>query len=290
MRAPTPVRRTWVAGVALILLSLALLQFDRHGISPGPVGRAVIGGVAPLQGVVTRAALAVRGVWLDYAALRGVRDENKNLQEKLKHLQAQAAQAADLEAENDRLRRLIDLGDRRKDLRLRAAKVVSRSTSPYFRVLSLELEVGEGSVAEGMPVIAPGGVVGQVRTLVGSRAEVLLLTDPRSAIDVVLEDSRALGVAVGTGEKDRYAAKLEYLQRSIKARAGERVLTTGDDGRYPRGLVVGEVSAVGGETSGPFQAATVVPQVDLGALDEVFIVLGPSGLSPEGDRFEGEQP
>ncbi|MCA9560029.1 MAG: rod shape-determining protein MreC [Myxococcales bacterium] len=290
MRKSTPTRRPWIAGVLLVLLSLALLQFDRRGQAPGPIGRAVVAALAPLQGVTTSAGHAVRGVWLDYADLRDVREDNKALQAKLRALQAQAAQAADLQAENDRLRRLLDLGDRRKDLRLRAAKVVARSTSAYFRVLSLELEVGDGAITEGMPVIAPGGVVGQVRTLTGSRAEVLLVTDPRSAIDVVLEKSRARGVAVGTGEQDRYAAKLEYLQRSVKAVGGERVLTTGDDGRYPRGLVVGEVAAVGGDVSGPFQNATVRPLVDLGALDEVFIVLGPTGLTADGKDYEAPEP
>ncbi len=290
MRKSTPTRRPWIAGVLLVILSLALLQFDRRGDAPGPLGRALVATLAPLQSVTTSAGHSVRGVWLDYADLRDVREDNKALQAKLRAVQAQAAQAADLQAENDRLRRLLELGDRRKDLRLRAAKVVARSTSAYFRVLSLELEVGDGPITEGMPVIAPGGVVGQVRTLTGSRAEVLLVTDPRSAIDVVLEKSRARGVAVGTGEKDRYAAKLEYLQRSVKAVGGERVLTTGDDGRYPRGLVVGEVAAVGGDVAGPFQNATVRPLVDLGALDEVFIVLGPTGLTADGKDYEAPTP
>jgi rod shape-determining protein MreC len=121
----------------------------------------------------------------------------------------------------------------------------------------------------------------------GRRADVLLITDPRSAVDVVLEQSRARGVAVGTGEADRYAARLQYLQRDVKAVEGERVLTTGDDGRYPRGLMVGEVRRTGIEDTGPFQRAEAVPVVDLNALDEVFVVLGPTGLSADGGRFEG---
>ena len=271
--------------------SIFLLQFDRREAAPGPIGQFLSATVAPLHRAVSAAGQVVRDVWLDYVALTEVREKNLLLASELRALQAEAGQTADLRAENQRLRRLLDLGDRRKDLRLRAARVVTRTTSAYFRVLRIDLAVGEEEdIEQGMPVVAPGGVVGQVRARDGDRAEVLLVTDPRSAIDVVLEQSRARGVAVGTGEPDKYAARLRYLQRDVRAIEGERVLTTGDDGRYPRGLVVGKVRNLSADESGPFQRADVVPLVDLNALEEVFIVLGPSGLNTDdilGDEEAG---
>ncbi len=272
--------------MGLVALSVALLQFDRQTDGPGPVGRVLTYALSPLHGTATIAGRKVRSLWLDYLALVDVRAENASLHAQVRDLQDRAARAGDLAAENERLRRLLELGDRRKDLRLRAARVVARGTSPYFRVLSVTLDVGDGPVEEGMPVIAPGGVVGQVRSVRGDRAEILLVTDPRSAVDVVMEKSRARGVAVGTGEQDRYATRLDYVQRSAQIVIGERVLTTGDDGRYPRGLVVGEILEVGGEGTGPFRGARARPLVDLSFLDEVFVVLGPSGLSGDGTTFE----
>ncbi len=282
-------RKAILTGLGLVSLSLVLLFFDRNGVHPGPLGQGVIAVAAPIHAGLTGAGRSVHGLWGDYLALRGVREENAELRDRVRSLQEQAARTADLLAENERLRGLLELADRRKDLRLRAARVAGRSNSPYFRVMRIELDVGDAThIEEGMPIIAPGGVVGQIRTLVGARAEVLLVTDPRSAIDVVLEKSRARGVAVGTGEEDRYEARLEYLERAVEAVDGERVLTTGDDGRYPAGLVLGSVIAAGpGEETGPFQSARVRPMVDLGALEEVFVVLGPTGLSPDGTRFEG---
>jgi len=283
-------RRAIATGIILVGASLAFLFFDRAGVHAGPVGRTVIAVTAPVQGGLTVAGRSVNGIYGDYLALRGVREENVLLRARVRELQEQAARTADLVTENERLRRLLELADRRKDLRLRAARVIGRSNSPFFRVMKIELDIGEPeNIEEGMPVVAPGGVVGQVRTLTGHRAEVLLVTDPRSAIDVVLEKSRARGVAVGTGEPERYRARLEYLERSVEAVDGERVLTTGDDGRYPPGLVVGAVAVDGsGEESGPFRSAQVRPLVDLGALEEVFVVLGPTGLSPDGARFEAK--
>jgi len=282
-------RRAILTGLVLVSVTLVFLFFDRNGDHPGPFGRGVIAATAPLHAGLTGAGRSVHGLWRDYLALRGVREENADLRVRVRALQEQAARTADLLAENERLRGLLELADRRKDLRLRAARVVGRSNSPFFRVMRIEIDVGDAThIEEGMPIIAPGGVVGQIRTLVGTRAEILLVTDPRSAIDVVLEKSRARGVAVGTGEPDRYEARLEYLERAVEAVDGERVLTTGDDGRYPAGLVLGAVVAAGpGEETGPFQSARVRPMVDLGALEEVFVVLGPTGLSPDGTRFEG---
>ena len=187
------------------------------------------------------------------------------------------------------MRRLLQLGDRRKDLRLRAARVVARTSSEVFRVMRIELDVGDEPVSEGMTVIAPGGVVGQLRMVADGRAEVLLITDPRSAIDVVLEQSQARAIAVGSGEKDRYAANLKYLAQAVTPIKGERVLTTGEDAQHPRGLVVGEVVEWGEPESGHFKKATLRPNVDLGSLEEVFIVLGPSGLTPDGARFETDK-
>jgi rod shape-determining protein MreC len=280
-----PPRRAWLIALIPLVASVALLFLDRR--ASGPVASVMTRLVDPLRTLSSRAGQSVHGLWVDYVALRGVREENLVLQADVRELQAQAARSADLVAENERLRALLELADSRKDLRLRAARVVARANSSYFRVLSLELDVGDAAVEAGMPVMAPGGVVGQIRNLNGTRAEVLLMTDPRSAIDVVLEQSRARGVAVGTGEEKTYAARLEYLQRSFKVVEGERVLTTGDDGRYPRGLVVGEVATLGGDVVGPFQSAVVRPMVDLGALDEVFVVLGPTGLSADGGDYVG---
>ncbi len=127
--------------------------------------RGGLGALSPLHGTATIAGRKVRSLWLDYLALVDVRAENASLHAQVRDLQDRAARAGDLAAENERLRRLLELGDRRKDLRLRAARVVARGTSPYFRVLSVTLDVGDGPVEEGMPVIAPGGVVGDKKPL-----------------------------------------------------------------------------------------------------------------------------
>lgn len=288
MQSGSQSRRVLPIAIGLLVSSVLLIKFDQRGDAPGFVGRGVVSAVSPLQSAMTSLGSSVNTLWLEYVDLVDAKEKGLALGKTVRELRHQLAELEELRAENGRLRQLLELGDRRKDLRLRAARVVGRSTSPYFRVLRIVLDVGDGHIKPGMPVLAAGGVVGQIRFVSGTRAEVLLVTDPRSAIDVVLESSRARGVAVGTGEEDRYAARLKYLQHNLKAEVGERVLTTGEDERYPRGLVVGRVESVEDDATGPFQKARVRPLVEFGALDEVFIVLGPSGLTADGKRLQGQ--
>ena len=286
MRRPTSPRRPILVGILLFTLSVVCLFFDRAETGAGPMSRAVGRVFSPLHVLVTSAAHSVRVLRADFVSLTEVRAQNQTLEAQLQTERNERAELEGLRSENDRLRSLLELADKRKDLRLKAARVVARSVSPYFRVLKISLEGDGDDVKPGMPVLAPGGLVGQVRAASGDRVEVLLVTDPRSAIDVVLETSRARGMAVGTGEPDRYAARLEYLQRSEETAVGERVLTTGDDGRYPRGLAVGRITTLTTQAHGLFQDAELEPMVDLSALEEVFVVLGPSGLTPDGTDIQ----
>lgn len=279
-----------MVGVVLIALSLGLLFGDRRDGGPGPVGRTLSRMLGPLHAGVTSLGRSVRAARQDYIALTEVRAQNRALEAEARSLREKLAETDGLRAENERLRGLLELADKRKDLRLRAARVTARAVSPYFRVLRVTLDVDGPDVKAGMPVIAPGGLVGQLRSVTGDAAEVLLITDPRSSVDVVLETSRARGVAVGTGEPDRYAARLEYLERSDASVVGERVLTTGDDGRYPRGLALGRVAMLKAQAHGLFQDAELEPLVDLSALEEVFVVLGPTGLTPDGLDLERGKP
>lgn len=273
-------------GILLFTLSGVCLFFDHGDTGAGPLSRIVGRVFSPLHVVVTSAAKSVREMREDYVSLTEVRAQNRALETELQAMRNERDELDGLRSENERLRGLLELADKRKDLRLRAARVSGRSVSPYFRVMKVTLDANGDEVKPGMPVIAPGGLVGQVRSTTNATAEVLLITDPRSAIDVVLETSRARGLAVGTGEPDRYAARLEYLQRNDETVVGERVMTTGDDGRYPRGLAVGRVTTLKPQAHGLFQDAELEPVVDLSALEEVFVVLGPSGLTPDGTDIQ----
>ncbi len=281
---PEYIRKHYTIGLILIALNVALLFFDGTGPVSGPVSIAVERVAAPLNDVLGRWGGSVAGVWNDYVDLVHVRDENEHLQQENNRLKGRIAALNALALENKRLSALLEIAETRKDLRLRVARVVRRSRSRQYRVVGLELDSTEG-VEVGMAVVAQGGLVGQVRDLTDGNASVLLVTDPRSAVDVVLEKSRVRGIAVGSGHPTEYSAKLRYLNRSAQIVSRESVLTTGDAGRFPAGLVVGSVAPASDAQGGPFQDASVQAAVDFDDLDLVYIVLGTTGLTRDGEAF-----
>jgi rod shape-determining protein MreC len=126
------------------------------------------------------------------------------------------------------------------------------------------LERGDGEVKPGMVILAEGGLAGRVRRVDGEGAEVLYVSDPGSAIDVVVPRTGARGVLRGT--------RLEYLPESDEVAVGDRVATSGIGGLPPR-LVVGEVVRVEKVSSEPFQRVVVRPAVDVTRLERVVILL-----------------
>ncbi len=283
-------RRTAGVGLLIIFLAFLSVHFDDRQGRPGPLGQFVSSAVSPFHDLWSGWGQGLRSFWYSYVALWDVREENDALKREVAELEARAARVDELETENLRLAELLEFAESRKDLRLSSAQVVSRSNSPLFRVMSLTIDAGRADqLSVGQPVLSSRGVVGQVRAISGTNAEVLLLTDPRSAVDVILEQSKARGLAIGTGDPSNYTVRLEYLERNARIVPGERVLTTGDAGVYPRGLYLGSVVLKAQEGVRPFRRAEVRPGVDPSALEQVFIVLGPSGLSQDGSRFESQR-
>ncbi len=106
----------------------------------------------------------------------------------------------------------------------------------------------------------------------GTLADVLLTVDSRSAVDVMIERTGARGIARGTGERDRYSARVEYLQRTDDVRVGDVVVTSGLGCRYPAGVLVGRVAAVTRREFGIYQEVEVAPAVNFSRLSEVLVL------------------
>ncbi len=122
-----------------------------------------------------------------------------------------------------------------------------------------------------MSVIAPAGVVGRVVVPSARNAKVQLLVDRNAAAGALIERSRAQGVVVGTGDAQLH---LEYVSEIADVAVGDTVVTSGIDGIFPRGFVIGTVSRV--DKSGPaYRLITVNPAVDFSSIEDVLVVLSP---------------
>ena len=123
-----------------------------------------------------------------------------------------------------------------------------------------------------MAVIAPAGIVGRLVVPSLRSAKVQLLVDRNAAAGAIIERTRAQGVVVGAGD-DRL--RLEYVSEVFDIVAGDVVVTSGIDGIYPKGFIIGRVESVE-RSGGAYKRITITPAVDFRSLEEVLVVLTPT--------------
>ena len=123
-----------------------------------------------------------------------------------------------------------------------------------------------------MGVVTPAGVVGRIVKTNSASSVVLLVTDPNNAIAGVVQRTRDEGIVEGTSHG---RARLKYIPLLSRVQAGDRVVTSGLTGAFPRGLAIGGLTQVEKSEGDLFQSAEIEPEVDLSKLDEVLIITAP---------------
>ncbi len=263
-----------LAGLLLLVPCVLLYSGLKRPEKLNGFDQAVLRVSSPLQAGVSWVIGGIGSLWNRYVWLVDVDDENEELRAQNDQLRQQLAQARREAADTAALESLIGL-ERGTPAETVGARVVSASVNPYFRVLRLRLDRGEGEVEVGMPVINAAGLVGRVSRVYGDYSDVLLVTDPQSSIDVVIPRTGGRGVLTGLSREDSYRAEIEYLERDKEVKEGDVVVTTGLGSSMPAGIAVGTIAAVTTKEYGLYQEVEIAPSVDFSALDVVLVVLAP---------------
>jgi rod shape-determining protein MreC len=232
-----------------------------------PIGPLLIAVMRPFQTGIQATVGGIKDVFFNYAALRGLSGENEQLKERIRQLEAERNRLLEDEATNKRLRELMEF---RSELPPGAvtASVTANSASTWFH--SVLIDKGKSSrVEKGMAVVSHLGVVGQVVSVTANNAKVLLVTDSHSGVDVVAQRSRARGIVAGSPESGPI---MKYVKRSDDLQEGDRLVTSGLDGVFPKGLLVGTVAKVNKKSIGLFQHVEVTLAVDPARIEEVLVV------------------
>lgn len=279
----------WSLTGVLILLPALVLRASLSRGTPSALDQALLRITAPLETGVSWVVEGIGGTWSRYIALVDVEAENRELRddnERLrKDLAAMTRRAYDVAALED-----LAVVKKRTPADTLGARVIGAPLSPQFRVLRLKIDRGGREVATDMPVITSEGPVGRVDKVYGDYADVVLISDPSSRIDVVIRDpaqpaaqvNGARGLLVGLGRADSYACKIEWLERQgrpspgpdAKVKVGDEVVTSGLGASFPAGLVVGKVGKIIGD-DGMFQSVEVTPTVDVSRVRAVMVLLAP---------------
>jgi rod shape-determining protein MreC len=253
---------------ALLLISLHLLTggLSRADYAAAPAF-AMLEVMRPVQAATARLGDGASAIVHNYLDLVGVREENKRLRAQIAELKGEGAQITELQTENQHLASLLELRDA-LGLDAVAASVIGSDATG----LSHTLVLGQGSssgLRPGMAVLSNRGVVGRIIDTSQNAARVLLIDDHNSALDGFDERSRARGIVAGVVDD---GIIMKYVDRSEDLKPGDTIVTSGLDGIFPRGLLVGTVASVHREGPGLFLLVQVRPAVDFHALEQVLIV------------------
>lgn len=259
--------------IVFFAASLTILILPHQPLDPeSGSGGIVIGLVAPFQNVASSSIQFAKGIWRNYFSLISVSEENQRLKRLLAEAVQENHRLAEVDLSNQRLRELLNF---REELprEVVAAQVVGRDPSPWFQTIIIDKGKDDG-VIKTSPVMVAEGIVGQVIDASDRYAKVLLIIDQDSAVDSLVQRSRARGVIKGDGEG---GCVFQYVLRKDDVGEGDIVVSSGLDGVFPKGLRVGEVSGVQRPDAGLFQKVTITSFVDFEKLEEVLVILPEAG-------------
>jgi rod shape-determining protein MreC len=251
-----------------------------------PVLEAVtFGAFAEVQRGATSAVSSAQDGWQNYFALQEIRQENERLRAEVTELRVGLQQERTLAQQTHALQKLLEFKTS-TEWQTRAAAVIGSGASPEFRTMTIDKGTQDGLLA-GMAVIAPTGVVGRIITASARASKVQLLIDTSAGAGVIVERSRVNGVVSGVGMADEVGFRpglidLDYIPGTADVKVGDRVVTSGTDGIYPKGFTVGEIQSVQREAGGDLRIR-VRPAVDFGALEAVLVVLNSPSVMPAAD-------
>jgi rod shape-determining protein MreC len=252
--------------IAHIILISAQVN-TRRGV---PMLEAVTFGVfAEVQRGATSMFSSARDGWTGYFALQRVREDNERLRQEVGQLQVRLQAERALAQQSRALQELLELRQR-TELSTTAATVIAGGASPDFRTITVDKGTNDG-LRQDQAVISPRGVVGRLIMPSARASKVQLLIDRNAAAGAIVERSRAQGVVLGTGA-DRL--RMEYVSSASDVKVGDHVVTSGIDGIYPKGFVIGQIESIE-RGAGIFSAIIVRPAVDFASIEDVLVVLTP---------------
>jgi rod shape-determining protein MreC len=262
----------------VVLTSTLLLLLAAHMLTTGvrpndPAARPgefMMGVLSPVQGGSAHLVEAAHDFWHDYLSLVAVQRQNQQLRAELARFQNDRARLAELETENRHLNELLEVREA-LGMSAIAANVIGSDATGLSRTLIL----GEGSssgLKPGMAVLSNEGVVGKLLSTSPGSSRVLLIDDHNAALDAFDQRSRVRGIVAGVVDD---GLTMKYVGRTADVRAGDAVVTSGLDGVFPRGLLIGQVSRVEREGPGLFVNVSVAPAVDFRRLEQVLVVKDP---------------
>jgi len=204
----------------------------------------------------------------EFLSFQDLIEENKQLKTKLDNVSAQLIQLEEADQENQRLHELLSL-PREAPYKRSAALVIGKDSSNWTKTLIINQGASSG-IEKDMPVALGINLVGKVVETSASTSKVVLLIDFNSKIPAKIKRTREEGIVVGGFSAGRTICRIKYIQ---EAEIGDKVISSGLGGVYPKGLLIGKITEVREEKHKLYKTAEVEPAVDFSRLEEVMVIM-----------------
>jgi len=260
----------FLSSVALLITSFQLMSNSIANPKLPKVGAELLNtALSPVEEVHSSGLSSIRKSWGHYLWLMGVEEENISLKEKIKVLETKNSELIEYSHENSRLRSLLNYT---KEFKLPgiAGTVIGRDPSNWVRSITIDIGGKEG-LAVGQPVVDGHAVVGITTVVSEESSKVLLLTDSTSAIDAIVQRTRAPGIVESDAEKH---LGMRFVVKEDDVAVGDRIVTSGLDGVFPKGILIGVVMDVDSDKAGLFQGIDLTPSANLDHLENVLVLSG----------------
>lgn len=229
--------------------------------------------VMPFQKAYNGIQDGVSRLWAGFTELTEVRDELKKTQAKLQKYESMTEEMSEIKRENNRLRELLGMKER-VEYKSIPAGIISKDPDNWFRTIIINKGSNDG-IKENMPVIAfQGGqkaVVGTVVEVRSSISRIAPIISPMVRIGVKLQESRFPGLLCGYSGNSNLC-KMDYISRAAYIKFNDMVITSGQGGVFPPGLLIGSVIKSYALESSAYQRAIVKPVIDYNLVEDVFVI------------------
>lgn len=227
----------------------------------------------PVRNGVDRFATWAEGVYAYSFRYNELEQENAELRRRLAELELQAIEGESASRENEQLRELLGLREKRSDFVFEAAKVVSRSASNWESVLT----INKGQIHDIAPgdcvIDEAGALVGTISQVGANWATVRTLIDPDTELGALVARTDSPAIAEGDfALMEAGRLKLTYLPENTQLLSGDLVLTSGLNGAYPSGLIIGSIAQLHTDASGMGRYAVLIPRIQLENLKQIFVI------------------
>ncbi len=201
--------------------------------------------------------------------LETLREENQRLSEKLSELEAERHIWQELARENKRLRELFNF-EKKGALKLISAQVIGRDATNWNKIIFINKGSADG-LRRNFPVISPKGLVGQIIEVTPRQSKVITILDSNSRVAALVERNRSQGIVCGTNE---FWCQLNYISLREEIVKGDGIISSGQGGIFPKGLIIGKVASAKKIETELFQWIKIHPAVNFSQLEEVMVIIG----------------